>query len=45
MASKRIGPVSPVLLFFEEAVVQIMAQGHVLDCDKAFDTDELQILF
>ncbi len=45
MASQRVGPVSPVLLFFEEAVVHMMAQGHVLDYDKAIDTDEPQILF
>ncbi len=45
MASQRVGPVSPVLVFFEEAVVHMMTQGHILDCDKAFDTDELQILF
>ncbi len=43
MAFKRVGPVSPILLFVEEAVVHMMAQGHVvdvtyLDCDKAFDT-------
>ncbi len=45
MASQRVGPVSPVLLFVDEAVVHMMAQGHILDCGKAFDTDELQILF
>ncbi len=40
MASQRVGPVSPIFLFFEEAVVHMMAQGHILDYDKAFDTDE-----
>ncbi len=50
MASQRVGPVSPILLFFEEAVVHMMAQGHIvdviyLDYDKAFDKDEPQILF
>ncbi len=45
MASQRVGPVSPVLLFFEEAVVHMLAQGHILDNGKAFDTDEPQILF
>ncbi len=45
MASQRVGPVSPVLLFFEEAVVHMMAQGHIFDYDKAFDTDEPQVLF
>ncbi len=45
MASQRVGPVSPVLLFFEEAVVHMMAHVHILDYDKAFDADEPQILF
>ncbi len=45
--SQRAGPVSPIFLFFEEAVVHMLAQGHIvdviyLDCDKAF---EPQILF
>ncbi len=44
MASQRVGPVSSVLLFFEEAVVHMMAQGHILDYVKVFDTDEPKIV-